>query len=191
MKNRDIYQRRYKIQETLYIGQYTSVPFKVLTLEFHTVLSVTTAALSYFPEFHQWPEISSFSKVILVLGKSRGHRAPNMGCRGAESPGWFDVSPKNSAWDVMHEWVCCHDEAANHHVPIAIASGIIRIVSIEECSSLTQNLMQIYPFTCSVILNAVATQYTCSLNGIYCPYWLVQWSRHFSRMYIPVPLLGF
>ena len=29
-KNRDIYWRRYKIQETLYIGQfYTSVPFKV------------------------------------------------------------------------------------------------------------------------------------------------------------------
>ena len=109
-----------------------------------------------------------------------------MGCRGAESPGWFDVSPKNSARDVMHEWVCCHDEAASHQLPIAIAFRIIRIVSIEECSSLTQNLMQIYPFTCSVILNAVATQYTCSLNGIYCPYWLVQWSRHCSHMCVPV-----
>ena len=41
----------------------------------------------------------------------------------------------------------------------------------------------------SVILNATATQYTCSLNGIYCPHWLVLWSRHCSHMCIPVPSL--
>ena len=34
-------------------------------------------------------------------------------------------------------------------------------------------------------------RYTCPLNGIYCPHWLVQWSCHCSRMRIPVcsPLL--
>ena len=32
-----------------------------------------------------------------------------------------------------------------------------------------QNLMQIRCFTHSVILNATATQYTCSLSGVYCP----------------------
>ena len=36
---------------------------------------------------HQWSEICSLSKVILVLGKARSHRAPNLGCSGAESPG--------------------------------------------------------------------------------------------------------
>ena len=38
----------------------------------------------------------------------------------------------------------------------------------------------------SVILNATATQYACSFNGIYRPHWLVQWSHHCSLMHIPV-----
>ena len=33
--------------------------------------------------------------------------------------------------------------------------------------------------------NAVTTQYTCSLNSVYHPHWLVQWSRHCSHMCIP------
>ena len=61
-----------------------------------------------------------------------------------------------------------------HSLPSSLkAFWIIQIVSMEECSSLTQNLMQIRWSTCSVILNAVATQYTCSLNGPYHPHWLV------------------
>ena len=32
----------------------------------------------------------------------------------------------------------------------------------------------------------MATQYTCSLNSVYCPLWLVQWSCHCSHMHIPV-----
>ena len=53
-----------------------------------------SAAPSYFPESHQWPgsEISSLSKVILVLGKARSPRAPNLGCRVAASvlPQYFE-----------------------------------------------------------------------------------------------------
>ena len=48
---------------------------------------------------------------------------------------------KNSAQVLMHDWVCCHDEAANHQLPIAVAFWIICIVSIEECSRLMQNLV--------------------------------------------------
>ena len=33
---------------------------------------------------------------------------------------------------------------------------------------------------------ATATQYTCSLSGVYHPHWLVQWSHHCSHMCIPV-----
>ena len=51
--------------------------------------------------------------MILVLGKARSHRAPNLGCRGTKSPGLFDISPKNSAQDVIHEQVHCCDEAAS------------------------------------------------------------------------------
>ena len=53
-------------------------------------------------------------KVILVLGKARSCRARNLGCRGAESPGWSDVSSKNCARGVMHELVRSCDEAATH-----------------------------------------------------------------------------
>ena len=86
----------------------------------------------------------------------------------------------------MHEQERCLDEAANHQLPIAVAFWIIPIVSTEECSRLMQNLMQICRSTCSVILNVTATQYTCSLNGIYHPHWLLQWSHHCSHMNIPV-----
>ena len=120
------------------------------------------------------------------MGKAWSHRMPNLGCRGAESPGWFDVLLKKlctigDAWAVSLSWWSCQSPVA-----IAVAFWIIRIVSVEECSSLMQNLMQIHCCTCSVILNVIATQYTCSLNSIYCPHWLVQWSRHCSLMRIPV-----
>ena len=46
-----------------------------------------SAAPSYFQQSHYQSEISSFSKVILVLGKARSCRAPNLGYGGAESPG--------------------------------------------------------------------------------------------------------
>ena len=38
----------------------------------------------------------------------------------------------NSAWDLMHKQACCHDEAANHQLPIAAAFWIIWIVSTDE-----------------------------------------------------------
>lgn len=38
----------------------------------------------------------------------------------------------------------------------------------------------------SAILNAMATQYIYSFNGVYHPDWLVQWSRHCSHMHIPI-----
>ena len=64
------------------------------------------------------------------------------------------------------------------------------VVSAEECSSLMRNLLQIHCSTFSVILNAMATQYTCSLTSVYWPYRLVQWSSHCSHMRIPATLLS-
>ena len=64
------------------------------------------------------------------------------------------------------------------------AFWIIQIVSAEECSSLMQNMMQIHCWTHSVILNVMATQYKCSLNSVYHPHWLVQWSHHCSHLCI-------
>ena len=66
------------------------------------------------------------------------------------------------------------------------AFWFIQIVSGEECSSLTQNWMQIRCSICSVILNVMDTQYICSLNAVHHPHWLVQWSCYFSHMHTPV-----
>ena len=88
IKNRDIYGRRYKIQETWYIEQWCLVPFQVGTLGLHAVLPITqSAALLYFPESHPQSEICSPSKVTLVLGKARSHWAPNLGCRRVSHQG--------------------------------------------------------------------------------------------------------
>ena len=119
-----------------------SVPFKVGTWEPHTVLCLfycSKHSAKFFvriaiscPVIFYW--ISSMvwnffiSKVILVLGKAKSCRMPNLGCWGTESPGWFYISQKDSAGDMMHEQVPC-DEAANHQLPIALAIFIILLLS--------------------------------------------------------------
>ena len=105
-----------------------SVPFIVGPWDLTQFSQSPSAALSYFPESHRQSEISSLSNVIVVLGKARSCRVQNLGCRGAESPRWFDISQTNSAGDMIYEWACCHDEDANHQLPIALAFWIIWIV---------------------------------------------------------------
>ena len=146
--------------------------------------------------------MSSLSKVILVWGIARHRRAPNLGCRGPESPGWFDVLPKNSAPDVMHEGVCCGDEAANHQLPAFMATeghnhgnhgcgllnhlnsfhgGMFKLNAEFDADSLLYRL---------VILKAMAREYTCSLNGIHCPHRLVQWNHHYHTWALQSTLTG-
>ena len=56
--------------------------------------------------------------MILVSEKARSHRAPNLGCRGAESPEWLDVSPKklytrHDAWVGVLSWWHCLSPVAH------------------------------------------------------------------------------
>ena len=74
-----------------------------------------SAALSYFPESYQQSEISSLSKVILVLGKAKCCRVQ-----------------KNSAGDMMQDWLHCRDEVASHQLPIAAAVFIVLHLSINK-----------------------------------------------------------
>ena len=184
MKKRHLLKTIQDTRNTVHRTMMPQSPSK-LPWDFTQFFQSPSAAPSCFRESHQRSEISSLSMVILVWGKARSHRVPNLGYRGAESPGWFDVSPKNSVQDVMHE-VSYHDEAANHQLPTAAALWIIWIVSTAEGSSLTQNLMQIRCPPHSVTLNVMATPYMCSRNGIYHLQWLIQWSRHCSHTHIPV-----
>ena len=147
----DIYWRRYKKHCTQ--DNDASVPFKVGSLGPHTVLPIAISCPVIFswislPIWNLFPFKGDFS-----FGKAWSHRAPSLGCSGAESPAWFDVLLESSARHVMHEQACCRDEATNHQLPLAAAFGTIWIVSTEECSSFTQNLMQICCSTRSAILN--------------------------------------
>ena len=61
--------------------------------------------------------MSALSKVILILGKARSCRHPNLGCREAESCGWFDVLPKicmrHDVWMGVWSWWSCQWQVAN------------------------------------------------------------------------------
>ena len=76
-----------------------------------------------------WPshsQISSLSKAILTLGKARSRRETNLGCRGADRPGWCDALPKISLHEncrmgrciVMMKLICSlgHGECDGHTV---------------------------------------------------------------------------
>ena len=201
MKNSNIYGRS-KIQETLYTGQrhlgslQSRAPWDLTQFSQHLFYCSTYSAKSFvriaisflilFPESHWQCEISSLSKVILVLGKDRSCRVPNLGYRGVESPEWSDVSQKKlctrcDAWACVLLWWSC--QSPDDH-----GCGLVNHPNgfHEKCSSLIQNLMQSRCSTHSVILNAMTTQYRCSLKCIYHPHWLVQWSHHCSCMYTPV-----
>ena len=119
MKNSDIYWRRYKKHYTQ--DNDALVPFIGGTLGPLTVLPVSISCpfvFSWLPSTVVW----TFSKVILVLGKVMSLRVPNLGCSGAESPGWFDITQK-TALEVMHEQAHCCDEAANQ--PDAHSCGLL------------------------------------------------------------------
>ena len=110
---------------------------------------------------------STFSGVLLVAG------LPEHGSLSTDS--------QSCLKHLCHTFICT--------IPIVSspkAFWIIWIASMEKCSSLLQNLMQIHCCNRSVILNVMVTRYTYSLNGIYHPHWLVQWSHHCSHTNIPV-----
>ena len=89
----------------------TTVPFKVGTLGPHTALPIAISC----PVIFSW--ISSTIRNLFPFKsdfsfwKSHKSRAPNLGCRGTESPGWFDALPKKfctryGAWVGMLWWSC-------------------------------------------------------------------------------------
>ena len=84
------------------------------------------------------------------------------------------------AWTDVLLWRSCQSPVAhscsllNH--PNSFCKGMLKLNTKVDADFLLYLLS----------LNVTATQYTCSLNDIYLPHWLVQWSHHCSRMHIPV-----
>ena len=100
---------------------------------------------------------------------------------GLPEHGSLSTDSRPSVKCLCHTFICTALVASSLK-----AFWIIRIISEERCSSLTQNLMQIHCYACPNVLNAITTQYTCSLSSVYSPQWLVKWNHHFSHICIPV-----
>ena len=150
MKNRDIYCRRYKAQETLYTEQWRLSPLQSGHLgTSHSSPNRHQLLPLYFPEAHWGFEISSLSKGILVLRKARSHRVPNLGCRGTELLGWFEVLPKklstrHDAWaDTLSRWSCqspvAHSCSLLNH-PNSFHGGMFKLNAKFDTDSLLYSL---------------------------------------------------
>ena len=217
MKNRDISWRRYKIQETLYIGQWRLGPLQSRHLGtsqsslncstmflLSALVSGSRSCITDFAMACFMPRscikildrvvlTSAVQVLVLALSVTEPCWLHPVHVQRSQVFGllqntWERGSLSTDSWPSSN--CLCH--AFIWTVLIALSPKvfwiiqIVCIVSKEECSSLTQNLMQIHCSTHSVILNVRTAHYTCSLNGVHQPHWLVQWSRHCSRMSILV-----
>ena len=119
------------------------------------------AAQSCFPE--SWSEISSLSKVILVLGKARSHRAPNLVCRKGDWVTWViwcfaeNLCTRQVAWVETLSWWSCQSPVAhscgllNHlnsfcggmfkHKAIFDADSLLYSLSHFECEGHTVHML--------------------------------------------------
>ena len=118
MKTRDSCWRRYKIQETLYIGQWRLSPLQNRHHgTSHSSPNCHRQTCHTFLNLIDGLKSLPLSKVILVLGKDKNCRVPNMGFGAAESPGWFDVLPNTlcvrcDAWAGVLSWWGCQPPVA-------------------------------------------------------------------------------
>ena len=199
LNNSDIYWRRYTIQETLYIGQWRLSPLQSRHLGNLTQFSQSLfhcskhSAVSFVGITIRCPVV--FSCISLSVwnlfpfkgdfsfGKSQSCRAPNLGYRVAESPGWqMFVDCSLYTFNILRCSVCCRPprmwitfnrlstflEAFVPHFYLRCTHCIV-VENLNHPNSFHVRMMQIHCSTHSVILNVMATQYTFSLNGITTP----------------------
>ena len=112
--------------------------------------------------------------MILVLGKARSFRTPNLGCRGSWVPWviWY------FAEKTLHEIRCMSGcVVVIHQLSIAAAFWL----------NFHGGMFQLnVEFDADSLLFLLNLNVMASLSSVYHPNWLVQWSHHCSCMRIPV-----
>ena len=138
----------------MYRGQWHPTPLQSRHLG--TSLSSPNHPHGSFLNLIDGLNISSFSKVILVLGKVRSHRVPNLGCSKAESPGVLMFHQKLcrrcDTWVCALSWWSCQSAVA-HSCGLQNHSNSFH----GGMSKFNANLMQICCSMCSVIFNMIVT----------------------------------
>ena len=183
MKNRDIYCRGYKKHCTQ--DNDASVPFKVGTLGPHTVLPIAISCLFIFSwissmVWNPFPFKGDLS--FRKIQKSQGTKSGLLGVWVTWVIWCFATKhcKRHDAWVGALPWWSCQLPVAHNcgllNHPNSFLGRMFKLNAKFDADSLLYLLS----------LNVTATQYTCSLSGIYQPHWLVQWSRHCSHMLILV-----
>ena len=185
MINRDIYWRRYRCKKHCTQDNDVSVPLKVGTLGPHTILPIVISC----PIVFSWISLMVWNlfpfKGDFSFGKSQKLQGAKSGLYG----GWVTwviwcfakkLCVRRDAWTgTLLRWSCqplaAHSCDLLNHLN-SFPTGMFKLNAKFDADLLFYLL----------ILNMMATQYTCSLNGFYSLHWLVQWSSHCSRMCIPV-----
>ena len=96
---------------------------------------------SYFHESQWQSEISSLSKVILILVKAVSSRTPNLDGRGLSHLGALMLHQKTMQETWWMSGCIVVMKLPINQLPTAVAFWMLRIVSVEEWSSVMQNLM--------------------------------------------------
>ena len=124
--------------------------------------------------------------MILVFRKAKSCRVPNLDCRGCWVT-WIiwcftkKLCRRHDAWVGTLSWWSFQSPVAhscsllNH--PDSVHRRTFKLNTKFDADLLLYSLRH---FECS------GHKYTCSLNGVYHPHWLVQWSYLCSHMHIPV-----
>ena len=149
MKNRDIYWRRYKIQETLCMGQWHLSSLQSRHLGTHTVLPITIS----YPIIFSWISLTVWNlfpfKGDFSFGKSQKSQGAKYGLYG----GWVtwmiwcflkNLFTRCDAWaSVLLSWWSWQS-------PVAHSCGLLNHLNrfFEGMFKLNTNLMQIRCSTC-------------------------------------------
>ena len=81
-KEETLLKKIQNIRNTVHRTMMPQSPLKYALRDLTQFSQSPSAVPLYFPESHWRTEIASLLKVILVLGKARSLREPNLGCRG-------------------------------------------------------------------------------------------------------------
>ena len=173
MKNRDIYWRRCKKHCTW--DKDAWVFFKVGTLGLHTVLPITLSC----PVVFSWISLTVWNvfpfEGDFSFGKSQRSQASKSGLLGVLSHLcncviWcftkkFCVG--HDAWVGTLSWWSCWS-------PVAHSCGLLNhLTGFSRWMLKLNRKFDADSLLYSSVLNATATQYTCSLNSVCCSHWLV------------------
>ena len=156
--NTDIYWRRYKTQETLYIGQWHLSPLQSRILgTSHSSPNRHELPCDSFLDLTHGLKSHPFQRWFYFWEKTEVARCQIWALEGLSHLADL-MFLRRTLHSELHRRMCW-DKAARPPLPIAADFWLTGIVSTEECSGLTQTLMQTRWSSCWVILNAMATHY--------------------------------